>query len=702
MMSEHPKENGRVMTDPELAKRHAALCERIRRLDHAYYVLNRPEASDAEYDALMRELREIEKKAPELAAPDSPTQRVGAPLPDGSHFEKIPHPKPMLSLGNTYKIKDIQDFLGRVEKKIRKTGENEQEMPEFSAAEYPIEYTVEPKIDGISIECFYENGELKRALTRGDGITGEDVTANVRTIASVPLRLTSDFSGVVRGEIYMTREVFEELNRTRKMAGEEPFANPRNAAGGTLHLLDPALVRARRLSAMFYEILDAPEETQRGVLKALENLGFPVVPEVRAASTLEEILEIINFWQEYRAVWDVPMDGLVIKADRLAWRELLGNTAKEPRWAVAYKFPAEEASTKLAGVEIQVGRTGQITPVALLEPVQLAGTTVARASLHNWDFIEKKGLRIQDTVIIAKAGEIIPQVVRVDIDSLRGETPVARPAVCPSCGTPLVTEDNEAFLKCPAEETCHAQIVGRLLHFASRNAMNIDSLGEKVIDKMVRARLVKTPPDLYRLNFAMVMMLVEGFKDKNTRRLRDAIAQSREASLARFLYALGMPGVGMVYARKLAERFRTFEAFMAFAESPAQARVETLEKLPDIGKKTCMGISEYIERPWFLRMLRDFRDLGFSPVHADAVGPLSGRVFCITGTLSVPRLEMQRRIEKQGGTVVGAVTQKCHYLVVGENPGADKLRDMEKLAGKSDIQKLDEAALMRLLQGEAP
>jgi DNA ligase (NAD+) len=606
----------------------------------------------------MRELREIEAQAPELVTPDSPTQRVGAPLPEGSHFEKAPHPKPMLSLDNTYEIGDIKKFLDRAEKTLQNS----------------VEYTVEPKIDGISIECFYENGEFVRALTRGDGKTGEDISANVRTVSSVPLRLASAFSGVVRGEIYMSQDVFEDLNRALAAEGKEPFANPRNAAGGALHLLNPAEVRARRLSAMFYEILDAPVQTQMEVLQRLQELGFPVVPDASVASTLEEIQEAIDFWQERRVLWDVPMDGLVLKVNPLEKRELLGQTAKGPRWAVAYKFPAEQAATQLLRVDAQVGRTGQVTPVAILAPVPLAGTTVSRASLHNWDFIRKKNLRIGDTVAVAKAGEIIPQVLRVEASAPRGEAPIEPPKACPSCGTLLVKPNQKEILYCPNEEACPAQVVGRLVHFASRNAMNIESLGEKVVERLVQAHLVRTPPDLYRLNYAMVMMMVEGFKDKNTRRLRDAIEKSREASLSRFLYALGIPGVGEVLARKMAEHFRSFKAFLNFAGAPLEHRLETLGKLTNIGSILQKDIAEYVGRPWFRQMLQDFADLGLSLVQQETSGPLSGKVFCITGTLSLSRLEIQRLIEKRGGTVVSTVTKKCHYLVVGENPGEDKLR----------------------------
>ncbi len=677
------------MTDPELASRHAALCERIRKLDHAYYILHRPEASDAEYDALMRELRDIEARAPELVTPDSPTQRVGAPLPEGSDFEKVLHPQPMLSLDNTYERGQLAEFLKRVGRRLG----------EVASA---VGYAVEPKIDGISIECFYEDGQLRRALTRGDGKVGEDVTNNVRAIGSVPLRLAEDFTGVVRGEVFMAWKDFHIVNRERIAAGEEPFANPRNAAGGTLHLLDPALVRSRRLSALFYEILDARVETQVEVLETLSRLGFPVVPDVRVAFELEEILEIIDSWQERRGELDIPMDGLVLKVDCLAWRSLLGSTAKEPRWAVAFKFPAEGASTRLLRVDAQVGRTGQVTPVAILEPVQLSGTTVARASLHNWDFVKAMELRAGDVVVVAKAGEIIPQVLGVDFSAPRGEEPIAAPEACPSCHTPLVRKDGEVALRCPAEETCPAQVVGRIVHFVSRNAMNIDSLGEKVVERLVQARLVRTPADLYRLNYAMLMMMVEGFREKNARRLRDAVEASRRASLARFIHALGIPGVGQVMARRLAEHFRTFEAFLAFSASSPEERREFLAKIPGFASVLQQDVSGYFERPWFRRMLEDFRELGFSPMQAESIGPLAGKVFCITGTLSIPRAEAVRRIESLGGMVVGSVTSKCHYLVIGEDPGADKLRDAEKLAGKSDIKKLDEAALMRLLQGEAP
>ncbi len=687
------------MSFSEDRSRHADLCEKIHRHNHSYYVLNQPEISDQEYDRMMRELVQLEEAWPELVTPWSPSRQVGAPVPEGAGFTKVTRQHPMLSLENTYERSDLVRFVENVCKVTDGAGD-----PDF---------VVEPKIDGISIECRYEDGRFVQALTRGDGLTGEDVTANARTVGSVPQVLSEPFTGTVRGEIFMKFNDFARVNEIRQEKGEEPFANPRNAAGGALHLLDPALVRERRLSAVFYEIVDAGEKTQWEVLMRLKALRFALPPEPMLVTGLAGILGTVDQWELARHDLEMPTDGLVIKVNLMELHKRLGQSAKYPKWAVAWKFAAERAITLLKEVSAQVGRTGQVTPVAILEPVKLSGSTVARASLHNWDYVVKKDLRTGDSVVVEKAGEIIPQVLKVDLHGARGPlaVPVREPSVCPDCETGLVRRKaggqgkSQVALCCPNETGCPAQVVARIVHFVSRKAMNIDSLGEKLVEKLVRTKLVRTSADLYRLEPIMLLQL-EGFGGKSVRQLIKSIGNSRNASLARFLYALGIPGMGEVNAQTLAAHFKNLKQVLSFATAPRDLFSDSeLKNLSGLGDVLAAEILGFFDRRENMELLRDFIALGMNPVHEETRGgALTGKGFCITGTLSRSRNEVADAIREQGGTVLSGVTGKCHYLVVGENPGADKLRKLEKFNSdeKSVITRLDEAALERLLRGENP
>jgi DNA ligase (NAD+) len=737
------------MTEPEIAARHADLCARIAAHDHAYYVLNRPEIDDREYDALVRELRELEALSPELVTPDSPTQRVGAPLPGDGRFAKVTRAVPMLSLDNSYNPAD----LGKFERSVRVLLRPSDAVGDLYQG--PLAYVLEPKIDGISLECVYEAGRLKLAATRGDGVTGEDVTVNVREIAAIPGVLTEPLDLTVRGELFMRFPDFEALNRRRREEGLEPLVNPRNAVGGAIHQLElhkRAQKVARQmslfdveapgepeknpiadlnLSACFYEIVgDVLRPTQRENLSFLEGLGFRTPPGFEVVDSLEGVLQVIGRWDKARAEVDFPMDGLVVKVNDTALWKLIGRSSKSPRWAIAFKFAAERAVTRLASVDAQVGRSGVVTPVANVEPVFLAGTTVARASLHNWANVREKELRLGDWVLVEKAGEIIPQIVGVDDTRERGARPVTPPEICPSCGGRLVAEvqkkspggrrpadasvsgeappvddttrEPAAFLFCPDEEGCPAQIAERIIHFVSRQAMDIDQLGEKVVARLVAAGHLRAPGDLYRLREEHLAGL-EGFAEKSIAQLLAAIARSRRAPLPRFIFALGITGVGAVNARLLAAHLGGLEGLVAFAGADRPTREARAREIPGFGDALSGELAAYFERAWAVRQLEDLAGLGFELAGAVAGDrPLLGKVFCITGRLSRPRSVLVSRIQELGGVTRVSPSRKCDYFVRGEDAAADKVATFEKLKteGKSAIRELSEEELERVLRGE--
>ena len=749
------------MTDPVIAARHAVLCERLLFLNQAYYVNHRPEVSDREYDDLMRELKELEDLAPELVTPASPTQRVGAPPPQTGRFEKVTRAVPMLSLENSYNPKEIQTF----EQSVRQFLRPSDDVGDFFKG--PLEFILEPKLDGVSIECVYEQGRLKLAATRGDGVTGENVTVNVLAIERVPKVLTEALDITVRGELLLNFSDFRALNERRQARGLEPLVNPRNAVGGAIHQLElhkKAVKAARQLSlfdvqdpveetanpitelnlsAVFYEITgELVRPTQRENLAFLEQLGFTVPTGPEVVSSVEEILQVIDRWDHARAGLDYPMDGLVIKVnDTQLWKSI-GRSAKSPRWAIAFKFEPEKAVTRLISIDAQVGRTGIITPVANVEPVFVGGTTVARASLHNWAFIRIRKLRLGDMVYIEKKGEIIPQIVGIDGSRPRGDSPVAPPAVCPSCASELVKEPlvstgkklkkliedlkadfpsapeekpdaqldeeigtgmlNDAFLTCPNEAGCSAQVGERIIQFVSRNAMNIDQLGEMIVTRLVSAGHLRSPVDVYRLR-EEELLSVEGFAGKSAGQLLAAIEKSKKTTLARFIFAIGINNVGAVNAKILAGHFGTLERFVAFARSDRAAREAEVKGISGLGDKLQEELAAYFERTWVVTMLEEFASLGLELSETSAgEKPLLGKVFCITGRLSRPRAEVVALIQELGGVTRVEPSVRCNYFVAGEGAADEKMKKFETLINgkKSGIRRLSEAELEALLRGE--
>ena len=659
-----------------------ALVQEILDHDRRYYVENNPIIADVEYDRLVTELRRIEEEHPDWVVPWSPTQRVGhEPV---SEFPKVVREVPMLSLDNTYSEADLREFSERVLKGL--------------AGERP-EYVVEPKIDGIGIELYYENGIFVRGLTRGDGRIGEDVTSNLRTIRTLPQRLIEDVTIEVRGEVYLERAALGPLNEARIREGEEPFKNPRNAAGGSLKLLDPRLCAQRPLKVLLYEVVDGGKRValHTEALAWLRRLGLPVSPDIATARTFEELAALVAMWETKRETLPYDADGLVIKVNSYAQRETLGTTAKFPRWAIAYKFPARQATTRVLGIEVNVGRTGAITPVALLEPVDLSGTTVSRASLHNWDEVARKGLRLGDYVLVEKAGEIIPQVVAVIVERRTGnEQPIEPPTVCPSCGAPLVRREGEVALRCPNSLGCRAQLKEAIEFFASRSALNIENLGPKIIEQLVDRGLVRDVADIFDLTVADLLPL-ERMAQKSAENLVVAIAEAKKnATLSRLLTGLGIPLVGVVGARAIAQAYGSLEALLA-VEPPSRLG-EELTKIPGVGEKMAQAVASFFGDARTRNVLTKLMERGLRPTEPKvAGGPLGGLTFCITGTLSQPRSAVQRAIEAAGGRVVSSVGKGTDYLVAGEAVGRTKL----EAAKKHGVRVIDEAALERLLRGEA-
>lgn len=658
------------------------LVDELTEHDRRYYVEAAPTISDLEYDRLARRLREIEAAHPDWMVPWSPTQRVGyAPV---SEFSKVERAVAMLSLDNSYDLEDLRAFYDRVVKGLG------GDVPTFA---------IEPKIDGFGIELTYRHGLLVLGATRGDGRIGEDVTVNVRTVRGVPLRLRDPIDIVVRGEIYMTKAEFAAINAARAEAGEELFKNPRNTAAGTIKQLDPKQVAKRPMRTIMYEVVDG-ERYAAGHLASLERireLGLPVSPHNRAATSWDELISIVHAWQDRRDALDYELDGLVIKVDDFGQRAALGATAKFPRWAIAYKFPARQVTTRLLDVEANVGRTGTITPVAVLEPVELSGTTVSRASVHNWDQVAKLGLGRGDRVLIEKAGEIIPQILGV---TEQGAGPAfVAPTRCPSCHAELVRAEGRVALMCPNRIGCPAQQLAAIEFFASRGQMNIDGLGEKVVAQLVAAGLIHDVADLFVLTPAQLAGL-ERFGAQSANNLVASIARAREtATFARLLAALGIPNVGGVIARPIAEKYRTLSALRAAAaRSEPQAFLDELCELEGIGETIAVSIDRFLRDPHAAAVLDKLAALGLDPVQpvtAVGEGPLAGKTLVVTGTLSAPRAEVQKRIEAAGGKVVGSVSKKTDYLVAGVDTGKTKL----DAATKHGVAVIDEAGLERLLAG---
>ena len=650
----------------------------IDRYNREYYMNDTSLVSDYEFDKLLRELIDLEKQYPELASPNSPTQRVGGEV--NKTFRQVTHRFPMLSLGNTYSIEEIVDFELRTRKLL---------------GDVPFTYTCELKYDGVAIGLTYKHGELVQAVTRGNGAVGDDITSNARTIATVPLRLDGTYPDdfEARGEVVFPFEAFEAFNRQREADGDEPFANPRNAASGSLKLQDSRECAKRRLMfCMYFMMMPAEEaarypqcDTHSGRLDWARQMGFHVQPYIQECQGIDDIRAFIDYWDEAR--WNLPfaIDGIVIKVNQTALWDQLGLTAKSPRWAIAYKFKAQQVSTPLLDITYQVGRTGIVTPVANMEPVWLGGTTVRRATLVNADFIEKMDIHEGDHLLVEKGGEIIPKVVGVDMAYRKPDAPRVQYAdVCPECGTPLVQMEGEAGRYCPNSDGCPPQIVGRLEHFVSRKAMAIDSLGSERLLLLYNKGLVTNVADLYDLTIERLVGLeteadVNGRRSTIQERGADNIIAALEASLSvpfeRVLFALGIRFVGEVGAKKLARHFKNIDALAA-------ASVEQLAEVEDVGEKTAQVVYDYFKDERHMDIIRRLRQAGLqmAVVEERSGSQLEGLSFVVSGVFSrFSRDEIKAHIEQHGGKVVSSISGKTSYVVAGDNMGPEKRKKAEKL-----------------------
>ena len=658
-------------------KRHAALAEEIRRHDHAYYVLAEPTISDQDYDRLYRELLDLEEAHPALAGAGSPSQRVGGkPV---SEFPEHRHTVPMMSLDNTYSFDELAEFLARVERLL---------------PEAELDWTIEPKIDGLAVSLRYENGVLAVGATRGDGVSGDDITSNLKTIRSIPLKLAGKPPKVleVRGEVFMSKAGFAKLNEKRKAAGEEPFANPRNAAAGSLKMLDPQIVAERPLGVFLYGLGEVSGEvpaTQVEVLDWLDELGFPTPERIWTGSTHDDLVASISELDGVRHDLDYETDGAVIKLNPMALREQCGATAKAPRWAIAYKYAAERAETVLKEITVQVGRTGALTPVAELEPVFIAGSTVSRATLHNEEEIQRKDIRVGDAVIIEKAGEIIPAVVEVVLAKRPKKSEAfTLEKKCPECGTAAskATEDDVVW-RC-ANPDCPAQVRGRLEHFCARGAMDIEGGGEVLVKQIVGRGLADDVGELYKLKLEEVASL-ERMAEKSAQNFLDGLEVSKQRDLWRLVFGLGILHVGAGVAKALCRSFRDMDQLMDASE-------EQLVAIDDVGEVIAASVHHWFGHPENRKLIEVLRKAGLnfeSALYQDAAaGPLAGKSLVLTGTLpNLKRHEAAAKIEAAGGKVVGSVSKKTDYLVAGEAAGS-KLTKAEKLS----ISVIDEAELLRL------
>ncbi|MCM2254605.1 MAG: NAD-dependent DNA ligase LigA [Vicinamibacteria bacterium] len=649
----------------------------IRRHERLYYVLAAPEIGDQEYDALERELRELELAHPELVTADSPTQRVGGEPSTG--FEAFTHKVAMLSLDNTYNEDELREFQSRV---FRLVGER------------PLRYTAELKIDGLSISLHYERGRLVRGVTRGDGVRGDDVTPNVRTIRSVPLVLQGEAPDEleVRGEVYLPRSRFEAINREREAADEEPFANPRNAAAGTMKTLDAKVVAQRGLDLFLYQIAHQGGAAPRGQWQALERMrgwGLRTNPTSRLCDGLDAVLAFCAEWQVKRDSLEYDIDGVVVKVDDAALQAELGFTSKSPRWAIAYKYPARQAATVVESIVVQVGRTGRLTPVANLRPVALAGSTVARATLHNEEELARKDVRVGDTVLIEKGGDVIPKVVRVVPEKRpRGAAAWQAPTTCPVCGTPAVKPEGEVDRRCP-NPSCPAQVEERLLHFARRDAMDIEGLGESLVAQLAGGGLVRDVSDLYRLTAAQLAEL-ERFGEKSAANLVAQVEASKGRGMRRLLFGLGIRFVGERAAMLLSRHFRSFDAL-------SRASVEEIDDLYEIGPAVAQSVHDWLAQEPNRALLARLEQVGVSTVEGEGQGPASaafqGQQFVLTGTLAgLTRDQARAEIERRGGRVTSSVSKKTSVVVVGAEPGskADKAAELK-------LKVVDEAGFLALL-----
>ena len=644
-----------------------------------YYVDNDPQISDYEFDLLVKELEKLEKEFPELITAQSPTQRVGEQPLEG--FKSVEHSLPMLSLDNCYNEQELRDFEDRVKKII---------------PEAELQYVAELKIDGLGIAIFYRNGKFDQAVTRGDGFRGDDVTANVKTIKSLPLTLDTTRDVEARGEIYLPFSSFQKINQERAKNGEPLFANPRNAAAGSIRLLDPKVVAQRGLDMFLYSVFMGRKEktSQSENLNTLKKLHFKINPHWRLCRSLEDVLAYYQEWKERRDSLNFDVDGIVIKVDSTKHQALLGKTSKFPRWAISFKFPARQATTKIKDIAIQVGRTGALTPVALLEPVKLSGITISRSTLHNQDEIKKKDIRIGDTVLIERSGDVIPKVVSVMQENRTGkERPFQFPSHCPVCLAAVFQPEGEAVSRC-TNPSCPAKLKESLLHYASRRAMNIEGLGDAVVRQLMAEQLVKNIPDIYDLKIEDLVNL-ERMGPKSAQNLLDELERSKNRDLARLVFALGIRFVGERTAQALAARFKSIDAL-------AGAALEELIQIQDVGPKVAESVFFFFHQPENVHLISRLKKAGL--LLADTRGTeegkkfLAGQTFVLTGKLSrFTREEATAIIQGLGGQVVSSVSRKTNYVVVGEDPGSkfQKAKDL-------GIPTLDEQAFHNLTDSLKP
>lgn len=651
--------------DPKIIERVEELRRQIREHDYRYYVLAEPIISDFEYDMLMRELIELERQYPELVTPDSPTQRVGGE--PTKEFPTVTHPVPMLSLNNAFTIEEIRDFDRRVKELLE--GEK-------------YRYVAELKFDGVAVRLKYENGILVLGATRGDGFQGDDITNNIKTIRSIPLRLINadeKFLNIeVRGEVYMNKVDFEKLNEEREKLGEKIFANPRNATAGTLKLQDPKLVAQRPLRFFAYYLFaeDVELESQYENLQILKRLGFPVCEHHKLCENIDEVIDFWRYWEGKRDDLPYEIDGIVVKVDSIRQQEILGTIAKSPRWAIAFKFTPRQAQTKLIGITLQVGRVGTITPVAELQPVPLGGVVITRATLHNEDYIKEKDIRIGDTVIVERSGEVIPKIVGVVLEKRPPDAvPFEFPKKCPACGGPIERPTGEANYYCENPE-CPAQVRARIEHFASRGAMDIEGLGEAIVDKLVTLGFLKNYADIYELHKHKARLIkIEGFGEKSVQNLLNAIENSKKQPFHRVLYALGIRYVGSETAKLLADAFGSIDKLM-------QATRSQIESVYGIGPRIAESVWKFFRDPRNLELIERLKNAGLNfevkPEEKERK-KLAGKIFVFTGTLkNFTREEAKEKVEELGGKVSNSVSKKTDYVVVGENPGSkyDKARQL--------------------------
>jgi DNA ligase (NAD+) len=669
------------------------LREKLEESNYQYYVLAKPTMSDYDYDLLLKRLEKLESEFPEFFDPNSPTQRVGSDI--NQSFQQAEHKYPMMSLANTYNEGELLEFHQRVLKGLQATS---------------CRYVCELKYDGTSINLLYRNGALQQAVTRGDGVRGDIVTENIRTIRNVPLKLKGDLipeEFEIRGEVMMTRPVFDSLNKEKEEIGDQPFANPRNAAAGTLKLQNSAEVARRKLVCFLYYVMGEhlPGKTHAENLEYARKWGFFISEYMRCCDNMEQVFDFIREWDVRRKKLPFDIDGIVIKVDSIQQQEKLGFTAKTPRWAIAYKFKAERAETQLISIDYQVGRTGAVTPVANLKPVHLAGTVVKRATLHNADQIQLLDLHYQDTVIIEKGGEIIPKIVEVKT-SVRDlfNTPVQFITNCPECGTPLIRTEGEAAHYCPNESGCPPQIKGRIEHFISRKAMNIESLGEGKVALLFEKQLIRTYADLYDLHrdqlvgLEKIIIKEEGgkpkkisFRDKTADHILDGIECSKSVPFARVLFALGIRHVGETVARNLAFHFGSMEKLQ-------QASYEDLIHIEEVGETIAQSVLSFFSDPVSAELVKRLKDKGLQMEAGEKAALLSesllGKTFVISGIFSIARESMKELIVSHGGKLTGSLSSKTDYLLAGENMGPEK----KKKAAKLNIPVISEEDLNKMIE----